>query len=64
MILAFSSLAAATFIGVASADHGPTGSVVRSEQAVPFAELSYGTFQGFSGNGTESFLGIPFAQPP
>lgn len=31
----------------------------------PTATLDYGTFQGFcSAFDTESFLGIPFAQPP
>lgn len=31
----------------------------------PFVSLDYGAFQGFdSATGTESFLGVPFAQPP
>lgn len=63
MILGFSSLAVGTLIGVASAA-ASSGSVIRSEKAAPRVELSYGTFQGLSGNTTESFLGIPFAQPP
>jgi acetylcholinesterase len=60
MIPSFSSLAVGTLMGMASA----AASVIRSENAAPRVELSYGTFQGLSGNTTESFLGIPFAQPP
>ena len=30
----------------------------------PAVSLSYATFEGASKNGVESFLGIPYAQPP
>ncbi|KIJ66167.1 hypothetical protein HYDPIDRAFT_87569 [Hydnomerulius pinastri MD-312] len=37
----------------------------RRRSVGPTVDLSYGSFQGFSSaNSTESFLGIPFAQPP
>ncbi|KII95435.1 hypothetical protein PLICRDRAFT_98558 [Plicaturopsis crispa FD-325 SS-3] len=32
--------------------------------SAPLVQLECGTFQGFSANSTDSFLGIPFAQPP
>ncbi|KIJ11923.1 hypothetical protein PAXINDRAFT_118603 [Paxillus involutus ATCC 200175] len=37
----------------------------RRRSVGPIVDLNYGSFQGFSSaNSTESFLGIPFAQPP
>jgi len=37
----------------------------RRQSAGPIIDLSYGSFQGFSSaNSTETFLGIPYAQPP
>ncbi|KAH7915897.1 Alpha/Beta hydrolase protein [Hygrophoropsis aurantiaca] len=55
--LSFGALLAAT------ACHAAT---VRSRDSdAPTVSLDYGTFQGFSSvSATESFLGIPFAQPP
>ncbi|KII88128.1 hypothetical protein PLICRDRAFT_140103 [Plicaturopsis crispa FD-325 SS-3] len=35
-----------------------------SDSAAPLVHLEYGTFAGASANSTDSFLGIPFAQPP
>jgi len=40
-------------------------SVITASADSPIVTLDYGSFQGFcSAFGTESFLGIPFAQPP
>ena len=37
----------------------------RRQNTGPIVDLSYASFQGFSSaNSTESFLGIPYAQPP
>ena len=39
--------------------------IAASDSGSPIVTLDYGSFQGFcSASSTESFLGIPFAQPP
>jgi len=43
----------------------PNSAVPLSKRGSPLVTLDYGTFQGFgSAFSTESFLGVPFAQPP
>ena len=38
--------------------------VVERRAGGPVVSLDYATFQGASVNGTDQFLGVPYAQPP
>ena len=51
-------LALFTQIGICSA------AAVRRRDGGPVVGLDYATFEGASFNGVDSFLGIPYAQPP
>ena len=50
----------ATFVHVGV--HAATVSTRRDGD--PVVSLNYATFQGFSTSGVDTFLGIPYAQPP
>ena len=38
--------------------------VVTRRDGIPVVGLDYATFQGSSSGGVDSFLGVPYAQPP
>ena len=38
--------------------------VVEGRDGGPVVSLNYGTFEGASTGGVDSFLGVPYAQPP
>jgi hypothetical protein len=56
LLVAYAAGAQASFAKVPRQSNGTT--------ANPIVVLNYGTFRGSSSNGVDSFLGIPFAQPP